>query len=51
MQHSWFYKHLLSFGVHVLSTFVFFSDNTTAGACMNKMGSIKVQCNAITRNL
>ena len=28
-----------------------FSDNTTTVVCINKMGSTKVQCNAITRNL
>ena len=28
-----------------------FSDNTTAVVCINKMGSAKVQCNAITRNI
>ena len=28
-----------------------FSDNTTSVVCINMMGSTKVQCNAITRNL
>ena len=28
-----------------------FSDNTTTVVCINKMGSSKVQCNAITCNL